>query len=112
MPYIQVALDSLRRSQIAIQYDIMTSMNLETTIRIWREGKYYIAHALPLDVSSAGDTPELAREALREALGLFIATARDHGTLDDVLEESGYISEGDKWVAPKVVTQQQDLLAV
>ena len=86
----------------------MVGMNLETTIRIWREGKCYIAHALPLDVSSAGETPELAREAV----SLFIVTARDHGTLDDVLEECGYISEGDKWVAPKVVTQQQDLLAV
>jgi predicted RNase H-like HicB family nuclease len=87
-------------------------MNLETTIRIWREGKYFIAHALPLDVSSAGDTPELARDALREAVGLFISTARNQGTLDDVLEECGYTSEGDKWVAPKVVTQQLDLLAV
>jgi predicted RNase H-like HicB family nuclease len=87
-------------------------MTIETTIRIWREGNQYIAHALPLDVSSSGDTPETARLALGEAVSLFIATAREQGTLDEVLEECGYTSEGDKWVAPNVVTQKQELLAV
>ncbi|MGD0539881.1 MAG: hypothetical protein ABSB33_00045 [Tepidisphaeraceae bacterium] len=87
-------------------------MTIETTIRIWREGKQYIAHALPLGVSSAGDTPEAARAALGEAVSLFIATARERGTLDEVLEECGYTSDGDKCVAPNVVTQKQELLAV
>jgi predicted RNase H-like HicB family nuclease len=87
-------------------------MTLEMTIRIWREGKHFIAHALPLDVSSAGDTPESARTALEEAVSLFVATAREHGTLDEVLEECGYSSEGDKWVAPQLVAQKQELLAV
>ena len=90
----------------------MVGMTIETTIRIWREGKHYIAHAMPLDVSSAGDTPEAARVALGEAVGLFVATAREQGTLDEVLEECGYASEGDKWVAPQVVDQKQELLAV
>jgi predicted RNase H-like HicB family nuclease len=62
-------------------------MNIETTTRVWREGKQFIAHALPLDVASAGDTPEAARRALQEAVELFINTARDHGTLGDILSE-------------------------
>ncbi len=87
-------------------------MTIETTIRIWREGEQYIAHALPLDVSSAGDSPEAARSALGEAVSLFISTAREQGTLDEVLEECGYTSVGDGWVAPNLVTQKQELLAV
>ena len=87
-------------------------MTIETDIRIWREGKHYIAHALPIDVSSAGDTPDSARKALLEAVELFVATARQHGTLDEILEECGYTRDKDRWVAPQIVAQQQDLLPV
>jgi predicted RNase H-like HicB family nuclease len=87
-------------------------MTIETNTRIWREGKHFIAHALPIDVAGAGDSPEAARRALKEALDLFIATARDQGTLDDVLEECGYTLEGGKWSAPRIVAQQQDEIPV
>ena len=87
-------------------------MTIETTTRIWREGGKYIAHALPIDVASAGDTPEAARAALREAVELFVTTARDHGTLDDVLEECGYTPVGERWVAPQIVAEQREVLAV
>jgi predicted RNase H-like HicB family nuclease len=90
----------------------MRIMTIETTIRIWREGKHYIAHALPIDVSSAADTPELARAAVHEAIELFVATAREQGTLDEVLEECGYTYDGAKWTAPAIVDQQHDLVAV
>ena len=87
-------------------------MTIDMNIRIWREGKTFIAHALPLDVSSAGDSPERARAALREAVDLFVATARDHGTLQEVLEECGYSLENDRWTAPQIVAEQQESLAV
>jgi predicted RNase H-like HicB family nuclease len=87
-------------------------MTIETAIRVWREGKQYIAHALPLDVASAGDTPEAARQALHKAVSLFVSTAQQEGTLGDVLEECGYTFEGDVWTAPKVVDEQQELLAI
>ncbi len=60
-------------------------MEIEYSIRIWREGKQFIAHAMPLDVASSGVTPDAVRLALREAVDLFIATAEEHGTLNDVL---------------------------
>ena len=86
-------------------------MTIRTTARVWREGKNYIAHALPLDVSSAGTTPAAALEALREAIGAFVATARDQGTLDQILEECGYVLVDGKWVAPQIVTHQYESLA-
>jgi predicted RNase H-like HicB family nuclease len=87
-------------------------MTIETNIRIWREGKQLVAHALPIDVASSSDTPESARAALHEALELFIASARDQGTLDEVLEECGYTLSGTRWTAPKIIAQQHELLAV
>lgn len=65
-------------------------MNIEFMVQIWKEGKQYIAHALPLDVASSGKTPEKARQALDEAIRLFFKTAHQHGTLREVLDDCGY----------------------
>jgi predicted RNase H-like HicB family nuclease len=78
-------------------------MEIEYTIQIWREGKQYIAHAMPLDVASSGVTPEAARLALTEAVDLFIATAEKQGTLNDVLDDAGYEREDSHWRAPEWV---------
>ena len=51
----------------------------------WQEGNQYIAHAMPLDVMSSGPTPDEARTAVDEAVHLFLVTAIDMGTLDDIL---------------------------
>lgn len=47
-------------------------MDLEFTNQIWQEGNQYIAHAMPLDVMSAGNSVDEARNALDEAVGLFV----------------------------------------
>ena len=65
-------------------------MSIDYTVQIWREGRQYIAHAMPLDVVSSGPTPDQARAALDEAVRLFLETAEEKGTLEQVLEESGY----------------------
>ena len=38
---------------------------------IWREGKYYVAQCIPVDVSSFGRTKDEALKNLREALELY-----------------------------------------
>ena len=75
-------------------------MEIDYTVQIWREGQQFIAHAMPLDVASSGDTPQAARLALEEVVKLFIKTARDHGTLDAVLEDAGYEHDGPGWRSP------------
>jgi hypothetical protein len=64
-------------------------MKLEYTVQIWREGDQYVAHAMPIDVASSGDSPESARHAVDEAVKLFLSTASGHGTLRQVLEDAG-----------------------
>jgi predicted RNase H-like HicB family nuclease len=61
-------------------------MNLDLTIYLTKEGRHYVAHAMPLDVVSSGPTPEAAREAVYEAVQAFLLTAADSGTLEEVLD--------------------------
>ena len=75
-------------------------MNIEYTVQIWQEGDQFIAHAMPLDVISSGATTQAAREALYQAVELFIATASDIGTLNDVLLEAGYEYREGEWLSP------------
>ena len=75
-------------------------VKIDYTVSVWREGRQFIGHAMPLDVASAGDTAEAARKAVDEAVRLFIATAQAHGTLEELLEEAGYQREAGAWRSP------------
>jgi len=77
--------------------------NIEYTVQIWEEGRQFVAHAMPLDVMSSGNTPEEARKALDEAVHLFLVTAADIGTLDEILQENGYEIKEGRWVGPSWV---------
>jgi hypothetical protein len=78
----------------------MSRIYVEYTVQIWKEGNQYVAHAMPLDVMSAGATPDVARTALDEAVHLFLMTTTDMGTFDDILREAGYDQQEGSWVSP------------
>jgi len=42
---------------------------------VWREGNYYVAQCLPVDVSSFGESKEEALQHLDEALALYFEDA-------------------------------------
>lgn len=75
-------------------------MDIDYTVQIWKEDGQYVSHAMPLDVASSGPTPESAREAVDEAVGLFIETAKANGNLVEILEECGYQNEHTGWNSP------------
>ena len=88
-------------------------MKIDYTVQVWREGKQYIAHAMPLDVASSGETPEGARQAVDEAVRLFLVTAAGHGALNEVLEDAGYSRDGGSWRGPDWMgVEQRSCLAV
>ncbi len=74
-------------------------MDLEYTVYIWQEGDQFVAHAMPLNVMSSGKTVDEARKALDEAVRLFLKTAEDMGTLEEVLEECEYKFKDGKWLS-------------
>jgi predicted RNase H-like HicB family nuclease len=87
-------------------------MVIDYTIQIWQEGNQFVAHAMPLDVMSSGPTPEDARKALDEAVRVFVKTAADTGTLEQVLDEVGYRLEGGHWVSPPWVAIERHSTAI
>jgi hypothetical protein len=61
---------------------------------------------------SAGLTPDEARKALDEAIHLFLITAVDMGTLDDLLQEAGYELQEGNWVSPAWVVIERRVTEV
>ena len=72
-------------------------MKLEIEAEFWKEGHQYVGRANPLNVLSCGDTREEAERALTEAVELFLETAQEMGTLEDILNECGLTPVGDVW---------------
>jgi predicted RNase H-like HicB family nuclease len=91
----------------------MSRMNIQMNVRVWldRESGQYVAHAQPIDVASHGATPDAAKAALDEAVRGFVVAAAKHGTLQEVMEESGYERRGDNWIAPTLVADEERLLS-
>jgi predicted RNase H-like HicB family nuclease len=73
-------------------------------VHIFKEGDTYVAYVPALDVSSCGATDDEARRNIRDAVRGFLASSADLGTLDEILEESGYERKGETWVAPEFVS--------
>jgi predicted RNase H-like HicB family nuclease len=90
----------------------MSAMIIDYTVQIWQEGNQYVAHAMPLYVMSSGSTPEAARTALEEAVRLFLKTASDMGTLEEVLDEAGYRLHEGRWLSPDWVLIEKQSTAV
>jgi predicted RNase H-like HicB family nuclease len=86
-------------------------MQLDFNVQIWKEGEQFIAHAMPVDVASSGASAEEARQALDEAVRVFLRTAADQGTLDEVLEEAGYLREAENWNSPAWIALERHVVA-
>lgn len=79
-------------------------MEVEFTSQVFREGRLYVAYALELDISSCGGTPERAKKNLLEAVRPFLDEAERIGTLEQILQEAGYVRRKRKLQAPKLVS--------
>lgn len=86
--------------------------DISFTVHIFKEGGTYVSYAQELDVSSCGSSDEEARKNIQDAVRGFIETARDMGTLDEILEEAGYERDGDTWRAPEFVSLDRLTLSV
>lgn len=87
-------------------------MHIDYTVQIWKEKWKFVAHAMPIDVMSSGETPEAARLALDEAVHLFLVTAVEMGTLEDILIETGYHKHEGNWISPDWVAIERHSLTV
>jgi len=77
-------------------------MRLFLTVKIWPEGKHYIAFCPELEVASQGKNLEHALERIREAIEAFLEETKKMGTFEEVLRSSGFVKKKKEWKAPVV----------
>jgi len=73
---------------------------------IFREGGVYVGLCPELSVSSFGETVEEARNSLQEAVEAFVEECEAMGTLEEVMEESGFVKDGRVWISPEPVKEE------
>jgi predicted RNase H-like HicB family nuclease len=66
-------------------------MDLGFTVRILKEDGTFIAYVPELDVSTCGDTEAEARRNIVDAVQEFLETAREQGTLKEILIEAAAV---------------------
>jgi len=81
-------------------------MNISVRIEIFKEGDVYVALSPELNVSSFGETVEDAKNSIKEAIKAFIEECERMGTLEDVLEESGFSKTNDSWESRRPVVEE------
>lgn len=87
-------------------------MKIFVRIEVLKEGDVYVALSPELNVSSFGDTIEDAKESIKEAIEAFVEECQNMGTLEDVLEESGFSKLNDIWESRKPVAEDNLAFAV
>lgn len=86
-------------------------MNISVRIEIFKEGDVYVALSPELNVSSFGETVEEAKKSIKEALEAFLEECEKMGTLEDILEESGFSKVNDSWESRKLIKEEALALA-
>ena len=83
----------------------MSRISLE--IKVFKEGDAYVALCPELNVSSFGDDIENAKVSLREALEAFLEECEAMGTLQEVLEDAGFVKEKESWILEEPVIKEK-----
>ncbi len=88
-------------------------LQIEFDMIVFREGASFVAYCPELDLSSCGHDTDEARSNLKTAVRLFIEETERLGTLDQVLEEAGYVPDGKGgYVPPRLVATESATVAV
>jgi predicted RNase H-like HicB family nuclease len=78
-------------------------VKIELQIDYFEEDGVIVALSPELQVSSFGNTLAEAEKSVKEALELFFEGCESLGTLNEVLEESGFKKIGDEWILRKPI---------
>jgi predicted RNase H-like HicB family nuclease len=86
--------------------------SLDIKIEIFKEEDLYLAVCPPLNISSYGETEDEAKCSLVEAIEAFIEECDRMGTLNEVLEEAGFIKTGNRRYSRQPLKEENLALAI
>ena len=75
-------------------------------VEIFRESDLYVGVCPDLGVSSFGETLEEAKHSLREAVEAFLEECEAMGTLEEVLEEGGFVRQDGCWLSRQPISAE------
>ena len=82
-------------------------LSIEFDTIFFREDAAIVAYCPELYVSSCGNDMEQARVNLKTAVRLFVEEAQKMGTLEDILEESGFTqTSASSWLPPRLIATE------
>lgn len=92
----------------------MKKLNFQASLPVTflREGDQFVAYTPALDLSTAGDTFEQAKERFNEIVQIFFEECFSMGTLDQVLSDLGWKKKNSEWNPPTVVAQDTQIVNV
>ncbi len=86
--------------------------NLAFTVQVFREGNKFISFNPELKVASCGKDIEEAKSNLKDAISGFLKSAKKIGTLQEILEEAGFIYKKQRWFTPELLVMDRLSLAI
>jgi predicted RNase H-like HicB family nuclease len=66
-------------------------MKIKVTEEIWKEGNMYVSYCPELDIASCGESIEESKKNLKEVISINFVECRKMGTLDELLQDAGFI---------------------
>ena len=101
--------DLFFRSHLCYNMSMTTKIAspLTFTVQFFREGKLFVAYNPELDVSSCGATLGEAKKNIRYAISGFLKSATKKGTLNEILEEAGYVYRAKRWADPDLIAMDR-----
>lgn len=79
---------------------------------LFQEGDKVVAYSPALDISTCGNDENQARRMFSEAAIIFLNELKDMGTLEEVLEESGWHKDARKkaWLPPVYKSASEEII--
>jgi len=87
-------------------------LDVSLTVTFLREGDQFVAYSPALDLSTAGNTLELAKKRFNEAAQIFFEETVNKNTLPEVLTELGWQKSNRHWLPPTVVGQSLETVRI
>ncbi|MBI4398348.1 MAG: type II toxin-antitoxin system HicB family antitoxin [Candidatus Omnitrophica bacterium] len=89
-------------------------MRIGFTLLIFKEGDVFVSFCPELSVASCGDSVDEARRQGQEAVRLFLAESKRMGTLEEILQEDGFVvrdSAKNEWDSPPLISTEHSEIA-
>ncbi|MEK7523614.1 MAG: hypothetical protein AAB588_01155 [Patescibacteria group bacterium] len=81
-------------------------VQVKLQVDLIKQGKVYIAYSPALDLSTTGKNAKQAQKRFAEMVDIFFEELIENNTLEEVLQDLGWIKVKKKWEPPQIISQK------